>query len=86
MICRVCNKKIESGEYRYRETAKAFITHHRVCCADDPCWAKIDAEKALLDARNQRRLFAMKAFQEEWDVPELDDEIERLEELCSSKE
>lgn len=44
MICACCGKPIEAGQFRYRETPRSYVLHHRDCSVDDPQWAKLDKE------------------------------------------
>lgn len=66
MICTACRKKIESGEFRYRETEEAYLPQHRSCCADDPGWKAVDEATA--------------AFERDRDRAMTDDEIDALKE------
>lgn len=51
MVCAACNKPIEDGEYRYRETTERYINVHRACCAGDPEWGRLD--RARTSAKNE---------------------------------
>lgn len=72
MRCCSCGKKITEGQYRYHETADAYVPCHRSCCPTDLKWAEMDA----LEVENQRRRKEFEAdvlaFFDKWGY--LDDE------------
>lgn len=73
MMCSVCNQKIVEGDYRYYETEEAYVPQHRACCANDPYWAKQDAEEAAALAYREAFRAACKEFVEKWGLPDEDD-------------
>lgn len=81
MVCCTCHADIDTGEYRYRMNSKytAYITEHRKCSEDDPVWVRLDHKMAQQVEECRQRLIAFKKFREEWDVSELDDQIEEME-------
>lgn len=68
MICSACNRRIETGEYRCRETKDRYITHHRTCSEEDPQWKKLDEQfqKRLTRAMAIRADFD--ALRAKWDL------------------
>lgn len=57
MICEVCKKKIDAGEYRVKETRSgdAYRTVHRSCCSNDEEWTKRDY-RAYLNAQIEQKI------------------------------
>lgn len=80
MVCISCNKKIVSGEYRYRSKSTHhdwyYQSQHRACCSDLPIWAERDRlfVEGIAEANGFSR--ACREFKKQWpDVNELDDYI-----------
>ena len=78
MVCSACGKRITDGAYRYRETATAYVVHHRACSATDVAWRHLDNAKVVVIHRAQLRLIAYEEFRARWETSALDDEIEEL--------
>lgn len=73
MICSACGKHIENGQFRYRETAEAYIPQHRACSEEDPNWARLDRE----DEKHRQKFQALEKdardFIAKWGVVDLSD-------------
>lgn len=78
MNCFVCGKKISTGLYRYREKPECYVVQHRACVPDDPQWARIDAENAQYQKRNQEMLADCIALRDKWQISDLDELIDAL--------
>lgn len=77
MICTACRMAIESGDFRYRETDRAYLPQHRACSEDDPRWVKLDIGRRLAADREAQRRAAFSKFVEQWGLP--DDLIEEYQ-------
>lgn len=80
MVCIACSKQIEEGQYRWRETAAAYLSQHRKCCADDPVWAKLDRELEQRVARVRSDLAEYTAFRAKHGNADIDEEIASMHE------
>jgi len=85
MICTCCNKAIESGDFRYRETTDAFLPQHRECTKEDNNWCRLDNQRKAEIENTQNYLQACLEFQRKWDTCVLDDEIYELKRKLDSK-
>lgn len=65
MICSVCHKPIDYGDYRYRETPDRYITQHRKCVTDYHFLSR-DKEKEDLEQFLVDRQKAIMLFVERW--------------------
>lgn len=72
MICTACRGKIESGEFRYRETEDAYLPQHRACSESDPEWPRLDKKRNDRLAFFARREAALQAFVNEFGAPDDD--------------
>lgn len=84
MICTACHKKVVSGDFRKRETTKAYLVQHRHCSKDDPKWVELDAQRVSDIISKKERLEAFIAFRDKWKVYELDEEIEELQHMVDN--
>lgn len=73
MRCNVCNRQIESGEYRYYETPRSYQPQHRACTEADPVWARMDARRAEAERLFAEEKAACLAFYERWGITDLSD-------------
>ena len=85
MICTACKKKIESGDYRVRETAAAYMPQHRKCSESDKHWKAIDAQEGRHKKHFENYLAACIEFKKKWDCDELDDLIYELQAVAPKK-
>ncbi|MCQ9423441.1 hypothetical protein NRB16_07895 [Pseudomonas sp. LJDD11] len=72
MRCSSCGKKITVGQYRYHETADAYVPCHRSCCPNDPHWAELDRLDEETRLRRKQYESDVLAFFDKWGA--LDDE------------
>lgn len=86
MVCRLCGRKIISGEYRYKEAHHRFefvgyVSHEHRSCADkgDAGWLIRENERTAKSKEIAAKLVAFKAFSKQWGLSALDDDIEDME-------
>lgn len=77
MQCTACGKKIDSGQYRYREGRDGFINQHRTCSADDGQWWRIDQAAIVRADFDAKRRGAFAQFVAQWGLP--DDLVEEAQ-------
>lgn len=82
MRCNTCKKGIK-GQYRswFSYKLDGYINDHKACCIDDPMWNKLENNELKLKEYHKSLLDACQEFKEKWNVDELDDLIESLEEM-----
>lgn len=82
MVCTVCRKPIESGQFRYHSTKEAHFPQHRACSESDPRWKYLDNHqlKQIADAKATLEDFRRIQDRGFWDVSE---EIEELEAIVN---
>jgi hypothetical protein len=79
MICYICNKKIESGKYKYYETETEYRNAHKQCTINDPKWEAIKRKELKYLKFLERKIAAYKEFRDKWKEDTLDEEIAYME-------
>lgn len=75
MVCFGCRQPIGAEPYRYYETDKGFVNHHRRCCSNDPGWQRVDAEDASRREQHTAYLIDCRAFFDKWGVSNFTDDL-----------
>ena len=72
MICTACRTKIETGEFRYRETEEAYLPQHKQCSLGDPEWVKMEQRQREYAAFYEERKAALQVYINKYGAPDDD--------------
>jgi len=84
MICNACDKKIDTGEFRYYMALDkwynevGYVTQHRHCSNDDKNWSKLDNKKIAQINHYKEMLEDCIKFKNKWEIDDLDELISWL--------